>query len=212
MIAADYGEEFCVSPSFDSSFVSALMGAGFLVMSARMPAGPGGGQRAILLPKLHRTRSVLDFPRLHASRSAERLIPRYDLRPNADFDTVLRNCAAVHGEDWLTAELMACFRDLGVAGRMASFALYREGRLVAGEFGALAGGVYTSYSGYYAEASAGTVQLVLTGRWLRDAGYAFWDLGMPMEYKARLGARDLETGEFIERFRAARTAVRRAGG
>ena len=86
---------------------------------------------------------------------------------------------------------------------MASFGLYREGRLVAGEFGVLAGRVYTSYSGYYDEDSAGSVQLVLTGRWLRDAGFAFWDLGMDIPYKRGLGARILGREKFLELFRSA---------
>jgi Leu/Phe-tRNA-protein transferase len=83
---------------------------------------------------------------------------------------------------------------------MVSFGLYREGRLVAGEFGAAAGRVYTSYSGYHDEDSAGSVQLVLTGRWLRDAGFAFWDLGMDLPYKRSLGARILSRNFFLELF------------
>ncbi|GHV92799.1 hypothetical protein AGMMS50268_33020 [Spirochaetia bacterium] len=79
-----------------------------------------------------------------------------------------------------------------------SFGLYREERLAAGEFGVVAGKVYTSYSGYYDEDSAGTVQLILTGRYLRDAGFAFWDLGMPLEYKTRLGARSVDRENFLK--------------
>jgi Leu/Phe-tRNA-protein transferase len=83
---------------------------------------------------------------------------------------------------------------------MVSFGLYREGRLVAGEFGVVVGRVYTSYSGYRDEDSAGTVQLVLTGRLLRDSGFAYWDLGMILPYKKRLGARNLSRRRFLDLF------------
>jgi Leu/Phe-tRNA-protein transferase len=87
---------------------------------------------------------------------------------------------------------------------MAAVGLYREGRLVAGEFGTVVGGVYTSYSGYKDENSAGTVQLVLAGRRLRDSGFAFWDLGMLLPYKERLGAQALDRAKFLELFNKAR--------
>jgi Leu/Phe-tRNA-protein transferase len=83
------------------------------------------------------------------------------------------------------------------------FGLYRRGQLVAGEFGVAVGRVYTSYSGYYDEDSAGSVQLALTGRYLRDSGFAFWDLGMPLPYKEKLGARTVDRARFLELFRTA---------
>ncbi|MDR0732027.1 MAG: leucyl-tRNA--protein transferase [Treponema sp.] len=131
------------------------------------------------------------------------------------FDTVLERCAQVHGEDWLTPALRRGFHALRKAQtpdsgpRMAAFGLYREGRLVAGEFGVAAGKVYTSYSGYKDENSAGTVQLILTGRLLRDWGFAFWDLGMVLPYKEELGARILGRREFLDRFLEAQPGGRR---
>jgi Leu/Phe-tRNA-protein transferase len=96
---------------------------------------------------------------------------------------------------------MRNFNNTGV--KPAAFGLYRDGELVAGEFGVVSGRVYTSYSGYKDEDSAGTVQLALTGRYLRDTGFAFWDLGMPLDYKDRLGARNISPRLFVELFRKA---------
>jgi Leu/Phe-tRNA-protein transferase len=67
------------------------------------------------------------------------------------------------------------------------------------------GSVYTSYSGYHDEASAGTVQMILTAEYLRDAGFAFLDLGMPLPYKYTLGAVDIGIKRFTDIFREART-------
>lgn len=211
VVSSGTEEELCVSPSFSPDFGGQLIHAGFLLMSVRVSGF------TFLLPKLHAERSILDFSRLHATRSASRLAPRYELRPDSDFESILGRCVEVHGDDWLTPELLtlcAALRKPGLppvpafggveAARFVSFGLYREGRLVAGEFGTIVGSVYTSYSGYRDEASSGTVQLILTAHWLRDAGFAFWDFGMPMEYKSRLGAVNLPRADFVRRFRAAR--------
>ena len=85
--------------------------------------------------------------------------------------------------------------------RPVSFALYREGKLAAGEFGVVAGRVYTSYSGYYDEDNAGTVQLILTTRYLLERNFAFFDLGMPLPYKTDLGAVDISPEAFVALFR-----------
>ncbi|MDR3174736.1 MAG: GNAT family N-acetyltransferase [Treponema sp.] len=225
-----YREEFCLALDFSPPFIARLMAAGFLVMSIIPEDEPDG--KTILLPEMHLQRSVLFFDKLHESRTAKRLIPRYELKTGglgreaeepALFDMVLERCAQVHGEDWLTPALRRSFHALyraqssEVRGRsrgtprqetyprtrMAAFGLYRGGRLVAGEFGAAVGRVYTSYSGYKEEDSAGTVQLVLAGRRLRDCGFAFWDLGMLLPYKERLGAQALDRGKFLELFHEA---------
>ncbi len=211
LISAAYPEEFCLSVHFEPPFIAALMAAGFLVMSSQYDP-----ERTLLLPKMHLRRAVLDFKDLHESQTARRRLGRYELRPQADFPRILERCTSVHGEDWLTPPLRASLLDLwqstrevagprSVAACPLSFGLYRDGHLVAGEFGVSAGGVYTSYSGYRDENSAGTVQLILTARSLQAAGYSFWDLGMPMGYKEGLGARTLDRAGFIARFRSART-------
>ena len=131
---------------------------------------------------------------------------RYELRYDTDFDFIVNRCQEIHGDDWLTGPLVAAIRNIrqnrlqGVY--PMSFALYRDDKLVAGEFGVKAGGVYTSYSGYYNENNAGTVQLIHTARWLQENGFTFFDLGMPLEYKNALGAIDISPEDFIALFRA----------
>ena len=51
--------------------------------------------------------------------------------------------------------------------------------MVAGEFGAAVGSVYTSFTGFYSVNGAGTVQLLAMAQLLHSAGYEFWDLGDP---------------------------------
>ena len=217
LIANGYPDDFCLCPVMDPAFVSRLMVSGFLVMSTRIH-GSVVKSGTILLPKLHTQRLVLSPGAVHEPRSVKRLLGRYELRSYTDFDAILRACVRTHGDDWLTPELCAILSDLHGAAMMdpkntapgakpASFALYREGALVAGEIGIMVGRAYTSYSGFRLEDSAGTVQLVLTGRFLKESGFSLWDLGMPMAYKERLGARTVDRAEFISLFRFARSRV-----
>jgi Leu/Phe-tRNA-protein transferase len=83
----------------------------------------------------------------------------------------------------------------------ASFALYRSGKLVAGEFGVVCGKVYTSYSGFYEEDNAGTVQIIKTTQYLQEHGFSFFDMGMPLDYKIDLGAVDISSDVFVKLFR-----------
>jgi len=217
MLGTGYSEEFCIALNFTADFVARLMTAGFLVMSIKLSEEAPASEAAasdghfILLPKLHLVRSVLFFDKLHIKNSIKRHLYRtdypFELRFDADFDYIVDRCIAVHGDEWLTPPLVEAIRTIrqnrlhGVY--PASFALYRDGKLIAGEFGVIAGRVYTSYSGYYDESDAGTVQLILTTRYLEEHGFAFFDLGMPLQYKTDLGAIDVSPQEFVELFRAA---------
>ncbi|MCL2318927.1 MAG: leucyl/phenylalanyl-tRNA--protein transferase family protein [Treponema sp.] len=232
MLETGYSEEFCLARDFEEGFIGRLMEAGFLVMSAELKddeesddSGPdgeansGGAEPAgtepffILLPKLHLIRSALFFPELHIKKSIRPFLGRYELRVNADFDYILDRCVQIHGADWLTPPLTDILKRLHrisslhpghLRARPVSFGVYRDGKLRAGEIGVVMGRVYTSYSGYYEEDNAGTVQIILMAQWLDQAGFDFLDLGMPLDYKTQLGARDITPHRFVKLFRQAR--------
>lgn len=217
MLATGYSEEFCLAQDFTPEFAARLMEAGFLLMSANV-ADEGENPFYLMFPKLHLTRSALFFENLHVKKSIRRFLPRYDLRPDVDFDFIISRCIEKHGNDWLTVPLIECIKQIrGLALQKAperegllvptpyayptSFALYRGDKLVAGEFGVICGNVYTSYSGFYDEADAGSVQIILAARRLQEQGFSFFDLGMPMDYKNTLGAVDIPPDEFVRLFR-----------
>jgi Leu/Phe-tRNA-protein transferase len=212
LLYINYAEEFCLASDFEPAFIANLMAAGFLVMSTEIDAEPSKTEEDktphyLLLPKLHLIRSILFFEDLHVKRSLKPLLSRYELRVDRNFEVIMNRCVEIHGDDWLTAPLresICLIRGLeNPTVRPVSFGVYRNGELKAGEFGVVAGRVYTSYSGYYEEDNAGTVQIVLMTRYLRNRGFAFLDLGMPLEYKDALGARNVEPRCFVELFRKA---------
>jgi len=227
MLATDYDGDFCIAEGFDPEFIARLMEAGFLVMSMNL-AEIDGTEYYIMLPKLHLERSALFFRNLHVKKSIRRFfrnwVYSYELKADAEFDHIIDRCVEKHGSDWLTPPLVNCIKQIRAKnegpeqepgeckkGKLkptpyaypASFALYRDGKLVAGEFGVVCGRVYTSYSGFYDEDNAGTVQLILTTRYLQENGFTFFDLGMPLDYKTDLGAINISPLEFVRLFRDA---------
>jgi Leu/Phe-tRNA-protein transferase len=216
IIDTNYPEEFCLSRDFDPVFIARLMEAGFLVMSVCLDDWPeaqddgfASEHEYLLMPRHHQIRSILFFSDLRETKTARRNAKRYELRFDTDFDYIVERCILVHGDGWLTPPLVESIRAIRRAGGgpvyPCAFGVYREGRLCAGEFGVKVGAVYTSYSGYYDESGAGTAQLILTGHWLRDHGFLFWDFGMPLDYKYTLGVHDVDVTTFTSLFRAGRS-------
>ena len=207
-----YSEEHCYAMDFNPRFIANLMAAGFLVMSLLLEFLPGQQtEKYLLLPKYHQIRSCLFFPELHIKRTIRNRLSGYELFFDRDFDPVLENCISKHGDEWLTKPLINAIKEIrrnpDMPVKPVSFALYREGRLVAGEFGIVSGRVYTSYSGYYDEANAGTIQMIKTSQYLENNGFSFWDLGMPLDYKLTLGAREITRKDFTELFLKAQGMV-----
>ena len=208
ILETGYSEDFCLARDFEDDFILRLMEAGFLVMSMELEQ-----DFYILMPKLHLVRSVLFFPELRIKKRIRPLLSRYELKVNTNFNLILEKCLHTHGEDWLTPPLVKVLKNLHLkAGsgegemqaRPFSFELYRDGELKAGEFGIVMERVYTSYSGYYEEDNAGTVQMILMAQWMEKSGFSFLDFGMPLDYKSDLGAQNIEPERFVELFRAAR--------
>ncbi|MFZ4617121.1 MAG: leucyl-tRNA--protein transferase [Rectinemataceae bacterium] len=198
-----YPHEFCACASFEPGLIAGLVREGFIPMAVDYEG------IELLTPKLHTERSILDPAAVRITKSARRAASAYTLHFNSAFDEVLDRCLAAHGDGWLRPPLVAALRELarrgqGAGVRLASFELLRGGTLVAGELGALIGASWTSYSGFRSEGGSGTVQLVALASALAGAGVRLWDLGMPLGYKAALGALAVDRATFLAAFRAAR--------
>jgi Leu/Phe-tRNA-protein transferase len=231
MLTIDYDEEFCIAEGFDPEFTAKLMEAGFLVMSVDIGKDGEPDyimlpklhlERSVLFfEDLHIKKSIRRFLNryeLRADAEFDRIVDRCGEKHESDWLTPpLVDCikkirrSALYSAALDSVSLIGAALNGGAeAGRLeptpcaypASFALYRDGKLAAGEFGVICGKVYTSYSGFYEEDNAGTVQIILTARYLQEHGFSFFDLGMPMDYKTSLGAVDINPQEFVRLFRA----------
>eukprot|EP01051_Picozoa_sp_SAG22_P017168 SAG22_NODE_2584_length_2416_cov_1.294346_1_plen_357_part_00 len=111
-VAAHFTGEFCVARSFEPGFVAELLYQGFLPMAERLDRLGGRGGGHILLPKLHRRRSILEWGALRVSRSTRKAARRqpYHLTVDKALDWVVAGCHRQHGENWLYPPVVAAFK------------------------------------------------------------------------------------------------------
>mmetsp|Transcript_81343 Transcript_81343/g.188953 ORF Transcript_81343/g.188953 Transcript_81343/m.188953 type:complete len:334 (+) Transcript_81343:17-1018(+) len=224
---SSYTQKFLAHPGaygwsldYNANLFCELAYEGFLSTSLEIPAGRDAPIQ-VLLPWIDPKRNSLDFNEMHISRQVKKRAKQYSITVDTAYDDVTLGCIRQHGEGWLYRGLRWLLRKLfkeGYTGRQKihvgvhSVELWNAaGELVAGDLGYTVGGVYTSMTGFRTQHSqgAGEVQLVLTAALLHRMGYDWWDLGMVMKYKARLGARVISRDEFIKRLRCNRDSPAR---
>lgn len=202
-------DDFYVSRHFDPLLLSHLMYEGFLPIASEFQ------DKCFLLPKLHRQRCVLlikaNAPE-HVPKIVRKRAKKFKFVLNRDFNGVVEGCHEKHGIPWLYPPIVESFKTLFQAGndgvelypgckvRFFTVELYdtTTDTLVAGELGYTVGSVYTSLTGFSRANGAGTVQLHALSKFLYLAGFKMWDLGMSMDYKMGLGAKDLDRDDFLD--------------
>lgn len=145
----------------------------------------------------------------HIPKSVYRKLHKYELRVDTDFDLIVDKCSKIHGEGWLfesTKDLYKkLYRESNPYFGFTSFALYRDNELKAGEFGCVIGNMYISYSGYYEESGAGTVQLIKMFQYLKESGFLCCNLFGGGDYKYKLGAMDINLEGYLRLFNELKT-------
>ncbi|KAL7507000.1 hypothetical protein ACHAXN_004211 [Cyclotella atomus] len=217
-------EDFYVSRSFDPRLIVQLMAEGFLPIATSN----------FLLPKLHVERCLLQLSptcNLHISKSTRRKAKNFSLSTNQCFDRVVAGCRAQHGMNWLYPPIVSAFKEInkrtietnghGVDAvlvdndsnercgttqvRLYSIEIWDiNNNLVAGELGYSVGSIYTSLTGFSNQDNAGSVQLLALGKLLLKCGFTYWDLGMEMDYKMKLGSELMRRADFVRRIHQTR--------
>ena len=213
------------SLDWSADFYIQLAQQGFISISTDIPAQVSGSwmNLQVLAPEMQEAYAVLDWVDLHASRSMRRWMKSarcqdlgLQLETPGDLDAILDGIARMFPDiNWLEGHYVELIRQLATQGPWDNFELIpvtlvdNHGRVVAGEVGYRIGSVYTSLSGFFDRSESGLsntgkLQIYRLGEYLRDQGYAFWNLGHPyMQYKHDLGARILPRKAFLERWRTA---------
>ncbi len=203
-------DEFVVALQWDPTFVAELMYHSYLPMMEQLENEEG--QPFILLPKLHFERSLLDFDDLHISKRIVKKLDAYELTCNYNFKNTLIQTISHHEHNWILEPLQQTFIQLNVSSNLVktcSFELWNKqtNQIVAGELGYFVGSVYTSLSGYHKENNSGKIQMILLSKWLESKGTAYWDLGMDLDYKQKLGAKLWDTASFYDRLKSHRDDI-----
>merc|ERR1740121_847953 len=176
----------------------------------------------MLLGKIHASRCVLVPSEMHVGKKVRKRAKGFEFRIDTNWDGVVKNVQQFTyttrpGDCWLTDDLSRAYQSMdqveprwrrgGVTFHSIELWDSKTQELVAGEIGYTCGSVYSSCTGFCKKEKypgAGTLQLVLLGRWLERCGFDCWDLGMEMSYKVDLGGKCISRCDWARKIRSLR--------
>ena len=139
-------------------------------------------------------RGVFPLDGLIVSKSLAKLVrsDRYEIRVDADFDSVLDGCAgggADRPKTWINARIRALYRQLFDRGFVHTVEAYDDaGQLAGGLYGLCIGAAFFGESMFHRQRDASKVALVHLVARLRAAGAALLDTQFVTPHLASLGA------------------------
>jgi leucyl/phenylalanyl-tRNA--protein transferase len=158
-------------------------------------------------------RAILEFDRLHVSRSlqgARRRAARKGWTFTIDhaFDDVVRLCAQVprcgQRGTWITSELQNAYLEFHRLGHAHSAEAWLDGSLAGGIYGVDAGGAFAGESMFHLESNGSNLALLHLIDHLAERGLEWMDIQVLSPHLESLGAREIERTEFLEKLAAAR--------
>ncbi|MEE0892908.1 MAG: hypothetical protein UIT85_02640 [Treponema sp.] len=189
--------EESIAKKFDVNLIRNAISLGLYPMSAKIDS--------LFFPtfKYHLSKCIITFDKLHISRNVKKYITKYfsdyTIAFNRDFSQTISKLQAAYEDTWLCDDLCRVFEEINSRPNettaVDSVEIWHNGKIVAGEIGFRTGTAYASLSGFHTEDNIGHVQMAVLGLWLRENGFAFWDLGMSLPYKYRYGAADYDRDE-----------------
>ena len=164
------------------------------------------GNPHIILPYTKRNRLAIQLNKdeIHIGKTIRKHIQKYESRYEFRFDddfTVIFDALEkyyreeIHGFAQFAHYYFSSMNHNVNSPRAAAAALYKDGKLVAGEIGFIIGKVYSSYTGYHDSGapSSGTVQCIYLAQYLKKEGFVLIDYGPTIyrwdNYKLNLGAK-----------------------
>jgi len=131
-----------VSRAFDAGLVLQAYRSGVFPMPAR--AGLMGWWSPL-------DRAILPLDQLRVTRSLRKMLPRYEIRVDSDFDAVLAGCADPKRPDgWIDGDIRRIYRELHREGEVHSVEAWTpDGELAGGLYGVSLGGLFAGESMFH---------------------------------------------------------------
>ena len=146
-------------------------------------------------------RMVLFVDELKVSRSLRRAVdkPRFEIRVDTVFDSVIEACAAPrseHGGTWITPAMVAAYIQLHRLGYAHSVEAWAGDTLVGGLYGVAIGRMFFGESMFARATDASKVALVHLVAMLKQRDMPLIDCQQDTAHLARLGARPISRKSF----------------
>jgi leucyl/phenylalanyl-tRNA--protein transferase len=158
-------------------------------------------------------RAVLDFAELKVSRTlkqAQRKLGSLRFTIDAAFDRVIQACARAprpeQGGTWITSRMEACYQEVHRRGAAHSVEAWQGTELVAGLYGVTAAGIFSGESMFHRIPDASKLCVLHLVQHLSARGATWLDIQQLTPHFARLGAREISRGQFLQRLALASDA------
>ncbi len=151
-------------------------------------------------------RSVLMFNELHISNNLRRLMRqnRYTVTFDRDFEGVIAACAGHRHRrwhlTWITPRIMRAYAEAFDAGHVHSYEVWNKaGKLVAGGYGIVTGGVFSGESQFAHEPNTSKIGLTVLYWHLAKWGFHFFDGKLIGPLWESLGCREIPRSDYLAR-------------
>ena len=143
--------------------------------------------------------------RFHVPHGLRRALSRNVFAVTADraFETVIRACAASHGDTWISGEIIDSYCELHRAGFAHSLETWAGGTLAGGLYGVHLGGAFFGESMFHHVADASKVALVALVERLRAQGFALLDTQWQTPHLRQFGTYLVPRREYLRTLRKA---------
>jgi leucyl/phenylalanyl-tRNA--protein transferase len=126
---------------------------------------------------------------------------RFEIRVNASFETVIRNCAR-RKETWIGEEIISSYVNLHRLGHAHSVETWMNGRLAGGLYGVAIGGAFFGESMYHEVTDASKVALHALVTRLRERGFVLLDTQWLTAHLETFGAQEISRRDYCRRLEA----------
>jgi len=154
-------------------------------------------------PWLHwiepRQRGIIPLDKLHISRSLQKLIraDQFEIRINADFNTLVEACANAREKTWISHRLRSLYSALHEQGFAHSVETYFNNELVGGLFGIALGGAFFGESMFHKKTDASKLALAFLVARLIKGKFRLLDTQFITPHLAGLGAIEIDRAAYL---------------
>jgi len=137
--------------------------------------------------------------RFKVSKNLSRLYKqgKFELKQNADFEGVIRNCAA-REETWISDEIIDAYCELNLMGIGHSFEAWYEGKLVGGLYGLALGKAFFGESMFHIMTDASKIALLYLVECLREKEFILLDSQYLNDHLLQFGAYEIDHEEYLD--------------
>lgn len=144
---------------------------------------------------------------LNISRSLKQVMSKrtFQIKIDTDFYSVINNCAELHGDTWITKEIINLYLELFNKGFAHSVEAYRHGKLVGGLYGVAYKSAFFGESMFHIKDNASKVCVVKLYEILLKNKFKLFDIQMKTPLFESFGCIEISKEKYINLLKSALT-------